>query len=121
MYLAPCPIRFLTKSSHHSDAPVLPEVPPWCSLTWSWGCSASPCKRVTNCPAWPCSLPDVAVNVLCTVVQVREDGDLDYVIASGNGGKWSLEEVLAEFTDGLYMEGERKKKKEASMIPRVLS
>ena len=65
---------------------------------------------MTNCSAWPCSLPDVAVNILCTVVQVREDGDLDYVIASGNGGKWSLEEVLAEFTDGLYTEGEIKKK-----------
>lgn len=49
------------------------------------------------------------------MVQVREDGDLDYIIASGNGGKRSLEEVLAEFTDGLYTEGE--KKKEASTIP----
>ena len=57
------------------------------------------------------------MNVLCTVVQVREDGDLDYVIASGNGGKWSLEEVLAEFTDGLYMEGERKKKKGSKYDP----
>ena len=72
---------------------------------------------MTNCPAWPCSLPDVAVNVLCTVVQVREDGDLDYVIASGNGGKWSLEEVLAEFTDGLYTEGERRKKKRSKYDP----
>ena len=52
------------------------------------------------------------MNILCTVVQVREDGDLDYVIASGNGGKWSLEEVLAEFTDGLYTEGEIKKKRQ---------
>ena len=65
---------------------------------------------MTNCPAWPCSLSDVAVNVSCAVVQVREDGDLDCVIVRGNRGTWSLEEVLVELTDGLYTEGERKKK-----------
>lgn len=78
------------------------------------------CRRVTNCLAWPCSLSDVAVNVSCAVVQVREDGDLDYVIVCGNRGKRSLEEVLVELTDGLYTEGERKKR-EASTVCRVLS
>ena len=80
-----------------------------------------PCRWVTNCPAWPCSLPDVAVNVLCTVVQVRENGDLDYIIASGNGGKRSLEEVLAEFTDGLYTEGGKKKGSKYNPLSSVLS
>ena len=74
---------------------------------------------MTNGPALPSSLPDLALKVLCAVSQVRDDGDLDYVIGSGEGGKWNLEEELAELTAGLYIKGERKK--ESSIIARVLT
>ena len=44
------------------------------------------------------------------MVQVRGDGDVDYVSGSENEEKWKLKEELEELTHRLDIKGERTKR-----------